>query len=479
MILKRSLFASLQGDAVRHRVSRSVVALICNTLLLTSLTGGTVSPHTAAAGGDNLGRGLEPSRESGNLNQAGAAPPAGTTVRLPAEPQGLADAAATGRVFAVSQSRAARGGATVAVLRAGDGKLLSSVALTAVYPAAGAAGGTRLPAVVFCATCTAVDQRSGRVFVFSRSLQDRGGYPVGSARVFMLDAATGHVLASTALQVPAPNPIYASSIIVDARTNRVFSATGSATRMGVLDATTGRLLHTVVFPNHQGPDASPAVPLGVDSRDGWVLVRAPDGLVAVDERTGKPVRSFRLPSGLGVVVAGLIDRRRGRVVLSLTNADETIDLRSGKVVGPVYGGGAQDDHPLTRADHPLALDQRSGRAVLVAEDPIPPTVAVVDDTTGASIPGMALTGADPGFSVAGAINTITGHALIAAAADQFVGPILLQVEDLRTGRESGRVSFAGAPNYAGFNIAVDGPTRHVFVTTPSLNSVTMLDATKL
>src|SRR5271157_1008085 len=101
----------------------------------------------------------------------------------------------------------------------------------------------------------------------------------------MLDAATGRLLGSTALRPNNPTGGAASHILADDRTNRVFSTSEANNRLSVLDATTGKLLYTVAFPNAK-PDPEAVEPLGVDSRDSGVLVHAPDGLVLVDERTG-------------------------------------------------------------------------------------------------------------------------------------------------------------------------------------------------
>jgi hypothetical protein len=82
-------------------------------------------------------------------------------------------------------------------------------------------------------------------------------------------------------------------------------------------------------------------------------------------------------------------------------------------------------------------------------------------------------------TIAAAINPITGHGLVEQAAGQFQGPIILSAEDLHTGAHLSYLTIAGETDYATPGIAVDVPTRHVFVTDPSANSVIMYDASKL
>lgn len=411
-----------------------------------------------------------------SLGTAGAGPQ--KTIAVAAWPIALADDPRTGRVFVVTIDPVTRFKSDVVVLNAASGKVLASVQLDVPDPRGKARSGRRLPVG---ALGIAVDERSGRVFVLSGGLPDTQDSPTkSSANMFMFDGTSGRLLATTSLVVPFADVGFPPSVIIDARTNRVFAANGGTNSLSVLNATTGRLLHTVVFPNHQSPpEPSPAVPLGVDSRDGWVLVRAPDGPVAVDERTGKAVRAIRLPDSQ-VLWYGLVDGRRGRAVLAVAEkrgdawdfADETIDLATGKVVGQVYGGE-------TQADHLLAIDERFGRVVVVNESTITPEASVMDDTTGLFSPAMGLVGTDPNFLIAGAVNPLTGHALVVAASDPLVGPIFLQVQDMRTGKQLAMLRLAGMPNGYGCSVAVDGPTRHVFVGNPSLSSVTMYDATKL
>jgi DNA-binding beta-propeller fold protein YncE len=410
-----------------------------------------------------------------------------TTVSVSAVPGALADDLRTGRVFVVTRNPVRRFTGAVVVLDAGSGKVLASVPLGVPNPHGVATSGQRLPVGVTCRECIAVDDRNGRVFVLSPGLPGAPDSPTHPpAYLFMFDGTSGRLLATTSLVVRFGSAYFDSVLVVDNTTNRVFSANGGTNRLSVLDATTGKLLKTVVFPNHQSPDPSPVLPLGVDSRDGWVLVSAPDGPVVVDEHTGKVVRPIRLPGSQGLD-EGLVDGSRGRAVLSVTVdhldqeyndelsfAVETIDLATGKVVGML---GASN------AGHLLALDAQTGHALVFYASPrgspLPGYLSMMDDTTGAARGGFALPGESDTAEAAATVNPVTGHALVVVADDEFGGPTHLLVVDLHTGKKLRDIPIAGVPGYAQPSIVVDGPTHHVFVTNPSLNSVTRLDGTKL
>ena len=446
------------GDA-----RRAATAVVCRFLVLGTLLPWAVAPSAAASAGAAHGGSL-------------------ATVPVSAMPEGLADDARTGRVFVVTMHYAPPYDGAVIVLDAHSGKVLRSTPLSVAAAHSGAASGRRRPVSAGCPGCIAVDDRSGRVFVLSPGLPGAPNSPMHPpAYVFVFDGTSGRLLATTSLVIKSPDSEFAPAVVVDPRTNRVFSSNGGTNRLSVLDAPTGRLLHTVVFPNHQGPDPSPVVPLGIDSRDGWVLVSAPDGPAAVDERTGKAVRAIHLPDGQGVD-EGLVDGRRGRAVLAVVGGGdgalsfsvETVKPATGKVVG-TFGTG--------EAGHLLAIDEQTGRALVFQAAPhgapLPGYLSVMEDAAGTQVGGFALPQASYAAVAAATVNPATGHALVVVAYDRFGGSTHLLVVDLRTGKKLRDMPLGGVPGYGQLSIAADGPTRHVFVTTPSLNSVTMLDATKL
>ena len=106
----------------------------------------------------------------------------------------------------------------------------------------------------------AVDDRTGRVVVLSRGIDDAYVPPIGlSGTVSALDARTGTVLHTVAVGV-GPR-----AIAVDERRGRVFVANTRSNSVSVLDAGSGALLRTVVV--GAGPSAA-----AVDERIGKVFV---------------------------------------------------------------------------------------------------------------------------------------------------------------------------------------------------------------
>jgi len=415
------------------------------------------------------------------VRSAASDPLALTAVKLSGPPAALVDDAADGKVFVVVSDVMASGVGTVVTLRAKDGKVLGSTSLTGAS--------NHLQAVIICPTCMALDTRSGRVFVLSSYLNassKAGGIGSAGAYVFMLDTSSGRIENAAALSPANPSTGgFWPYILVDESANRVLSTSGPNNRLSVLDATTGKLLHTVRFPNAD-PDPQGIEPLAVDRHDGGVLVEAPEGLVLVDEHTGNPLRTIHLPDGQGLASEppAVVDGQRGRAVVSVDSPDpahgsgyavETLDLAHNKLVGtPIPGGNT--------AATPLLLDQQTGLALVVdepADAPDQSNVSIVDDTTGKAISGVSAAVGQGAAGITAAVNPITGHGLVVQAAGQFQGPIILAVEDLHTGAQLSYLTIAGETDYATPGIVVDGPTRHVFVTDPSENSVIMYDASKL
>lgn len=195
-----------------------------------------------------------------------------TVARLKSAPLGLADDAKTGRVFVANASSSA----AITMLSATSGHVLASATLTAPYPA----DPRHSPGPVDAFPgLIAVDEQSNRVFVLTLGPFNTGSAAdVGSPMVFMLDGTTGRVLHATTLNVGPASKVYPNRILVDGRANRVFVGYGSINQMSVLDATTGLVLRTLTLGVGLG-----VRPLGVDNRDGLMLVRTSHNtLVTVD-----------------------------------------------------------------------------------------------------------------------------------------------------------------------------------------------------
>jgi len=208
-----------------------------------------------------------------------------------------------------------------------------------------------------------VDDLTGRVFVTG----------IG-AGVGMLDARTGRVLRAI--------PLAAGSLAVDQRSGHVFVA--SATRLSMLDARAGQVLHTAGMGL-----ATTNLPLTVDEADERVLarddVRYPSygGTVrVVDARTGTLISTVAVgrSSSPGVVA---IDDSHGRafVANSPTGTVSMLDIRRGVVLKTIAVGA----HPIM-----LAVDERRERLVCIGIGPLsagsatsPGRMSVLDVRSGA------------------------------------------------------------------------------------------------
>jgi DNA-binding beta-propeller fold protein YncE len=192
-----------------------------------------------------------------------------------------------------------------------------------------------------------VDERTNRVFV---------GDSLGGT-MSVLDAASGRLLHTTRLPVSG-NP---SAPLLDMRTGRVFVLDGAG--LAVLDATSGRLLHTVAVPSR--PGMSPALDLAVDEHSGRVFAVDPyDGVVRVlGGWSGQVLRTVRLATDL----AGLaIDSRRGHLILTAPGDGDravappgrvmVLDGRTGALLRSIVVGSAPVSVAVDQAtDHVVVL----------------------------------------------------------------------------------------------------------------------------
>ena len=273
------------GGAATHRRyaggKKSVLARLGGALLLASLAWCPARSYTVAAGTGALyaNRTQRPAHVAGAALGAGAAVASAvrTTIRLSAPPVGLLDDALTRRVFAITRESNALYLSNLIVIDSTSGKILTTTPLVLTAAQAPGQASSRVEMLMWCPGCMAVNERTGHVFVVGATYVA----PAGTPYVLMLDGSTGHVLAATTLGLTAsyadgiPVVLNGSTILVDTRTNRVFSTSSATNRLSLLDATTDKLLSTVVFPSLLSPNSPSIVqPLGVDRHDGGVLVEA-------------------------------------------------------------------------------------------------------------------------------------------------------------------------------------------------------------
>ncbi|MDB5058731.1 MAG: hypothetical protein JWO59_2203 [Chloroflexi bacterium] len=409
---------------------------------------------------------------------SGVAAVGNVVVPLQVLPIALADSARTGRVFLTAGRQTAPYGAAVIVLDAARGQVVATVPLTTTLSAGGGRS-VAVPANAYPGEI-GVDQTSSRVFVSSTGAYLKGN-SYRNGMVFTLDATTGRVVYAATLPVASSVSEHPVGLVVDEQTNRVFVGYANTAKLSVLDATTGRLLRTVGF----GLDL---IPLGVDRRNGRVVVQGTGGLITVDERTGGQPR---LVPNSRYAATGLVDPARGRALMVTGGVGsvgllDSIDLATGKLVH--FSGGI--------GIGPLVIDEATGRAVLYTPgDPHssgPSFVSIVDVVTGRELGygQLSLGGSALHSAATAVINPATRHALVLAEDDIFAGPIHLDVLDLNTGKILRVIRLPGSSGYApGLDIVVDVPTRRVFVATTNEtvvgpdfvdhSTLTVFDGTKL
>ena len=156
----------------------------------------------------------------------------------------------------------------------------------------------KTPQNAFTGTASAVDERTGRVFICDTD----------NKTVSILDAASGRLLRTT------PVGVTPSAVAVDERTGRVFVANEDGQSVGVLDAASGALLRTVPIGRYLHDVA-------VDRRAGTVLVAAtgkdaagsPGSVRVLDAATGTPLRV--IPVGRDPAHVA-VDEAAGRAVVT-------------------------------------------------------------------------------------------------------------------------------------------------------------------
>jgi len=343
--------------------------------------------------------------------QAGTGVPLPHTVRIGGQPIALTVDGATDRVFVLSLNahtnpdRGTSGGpGRVRVLDGATGQVVRTVAV-----------GNDPVAL-------AADARRGRVFVATLVAADRrGDIDPHAGTVYTLDATSGAPIHTTAVN------LYPTAIAADARTGRVF-VVGHEGRIGVLDASTGRVRHTGHVAS--GDDATA---VAVDEQSGHVLVYHDNGA----DRSGQ---------------IGVLDATTGTL-------RRTTDL--------AVGGYALAVDPSTSHAFALgSLQSSSGGAV---------TVYTLDTRTGGLVQSVdinTVTSAAAEASVA--VNSRTHRAYVASTGE-LESPGCVSVLDTRDGRVLSHHTVGRGP----LAVAVDNHTRRVFVTNGNDGTVSVLDAARL
>lgn len=236
----------------------------------------------------------------------------------------------------------------------------------------------------------AVAPRAGRAFVGM-------AIPSGGA-IGVIDTHSGALL-STVGHAPPATDIGGGPMVVDERTNRVFALGDRG--VGVLDARTGALVHTVPIPQTTGIGILWL--MAVDERAGRVLVGA-GPLSILDARTGQ-VR--RTPPGTRDALALVVDEHNNHAFVANGSGLTKIDTRTGRVLRTI-------PMHVTASAGAVALDPRRNR-LFVSSGAV---VKVLDTRSGQVLSTVA------GLSIPGhiAVDTGTGHAFVLTGG--MMAPVL-------------------------------------------------------
>ncbi len=281
------------------------------------------------------------------------------TIGVQKHPLAAAVDEAAGRVFVASIGNTGNGyAATVAVLAAASGRVLRTVPV----------GNT--PEAV------AVDARLGRVYV------------AGDYQLKILDVETGAVLRT----VTVGN--HPHDALVDARAGRVFLAEADGS-IDVLDARTGSVLHAIAEPTPGWRSHGFAVAAAVDEAANRLVVGAvtawptssmawadPSGRAGVlDALTGRPLHTVALRSQAVAVAMDAPARLAFVLETGATNMVGAALISAGVDVLDPTSGAVRRRTALDASTSwgALGVDQSTGRVFVVGFD----RVAMLDATSGA------------------------------------------------------------------------------------------------
>jgi len=233
-----------------------------------------------------------------------------------------------------------------------------------------------------------VSARTGHVFGIVRHTADA---PQMSDTLDVLDGATGHLIAQTAI----PASVMPEQPIVDDATGRVFvvekplSVTGDTISVSAVDATIGRVLHTafVVPPSSAAGCSASLYATSIGQLSGRLyVINLTTGVTGVlDGRSGQVVRIIapRLPGPLQcaaqTIAPPVVDERARRIWMQTIGAGlscactfSTYDLATGQLVRRIgidqgialaYSARAGRVFSVSNRGTVSVIDARSGRLV--------------------------------------------------------------------------------------------------------------------
>ncbi len=276
-----------------------------------------------------------------------------------------------------------------------------------------------------------IDQRAGHVFVVN-----------GGNAVRMLDARSGRLLHTVIL------PLAPAFLSVDERTSRVFVSevnTKKGANVDVLDARTGLPVRRVAVGHGAGA-------LAVDERVGHVFVQnvGENTVSMLDARSGVELRTIALGSGPSILAqahaiggplptAVRVDEQTSRAFVTRFGGVSVLDTRSGALVRTTPAGRIPSD---------IAVDVRTNRVFVTNLEE--GTMSMLDARTGRTLNTIHV-GLRP-WAVA--VVASVGRVCVANAGDDSVS-----ILDAGSGRVVRTVPVGVRPTA----IAVDARTSRVYV----------------
>lgn len=243
------------------------------------------------------------------------------------------------------------------------------------------------------------------------------------------------------------------SLVVDARTRRVFVANASDDSVTVLDADSGTKLQQVLLGRLQSAGTTPFA-MAVDERRGYVYIADNMTVLMLDARNGRVVHVF---PGVGADPQGLaVDMASGHIVSAAQGVATVLDPRHGVALRTVVVGLS-----------PLVAAAAEGQIMVMSTRSL--TVSALDARKGAVLYRINLATVSGSPLTSLVVEAQTHRAFIATDNG------LVVVLDLRRHRVM-RIIRVGSSVSIPYVAAVDGRAGRVVVVSAREKMVSLLDA---
>jgi len=292
---------------------------------------------------------------------------------------------------------------------------------------------------------------------------------VGGAALAMIGSVAGYphvpegaspLLRTVAIGQPNTSGIIPLTVMVDARTRRVFVTSGDNV-VTMLDANSGAELRQVALGNPGDTSVAP-LPMAMDVRRGRVFVADNAAVSVLDAHSGRVLRTI---PGIAADPQGFaVDEKSGHLIVAAQGGVSVLDTQRGATLHSVLVGQPQSTLFVAVA----------GRIVLVASKR-DHTVTIIDAPTGKLLRRVVI---DPDPSPAHDLTSLvlekrTGRAFVGIAAGKIGVLDLRHGFRVRTVKVAASSGFGGAP----FVVAAAEQARQVVVANGLTGVVSLLDGT--